>query len=290
MAARDCPGEYVLTGHLDAITNAGGPQDFTMTDLIAIAGVDRRPVRRRRRHARCSRRWSGSRPGPSTAPPIGDQVWAAFREQNDPEAVLTLHNGQSFPYGAATPARAGVAMPDAGTAHARADSSTTRPGRRRRRGHRHQHRSPSSLGGLTARQTATGACPTRRWSPAANSATGHPVAVFGPQTGYFAPQLLMLQELQGPGISSRGVAFSGLNLYTLIGRGPDYAWSATSAVQDITDTFAVAALQHRRQRADHGLRPATSTTASACAMESLAKTELVDADARPTPPPPAPTG
>ena len=25
MADRNCPGEYVLTGHLDAITNAGGP-------------------------------------------------------------------------------------------------------------------------------------------------------------------------------------------------------------------------------------------------------------------------
>ena len=43
----------------------------------------------------------------------------------------------------------------------------------------------------------------------AHTATGHPVAVFGPQTGYFAPQLLMLQELQGPGISARGVAFAG---------------------------------------------------------------------------------
>ena len=26
----------------------------------------------------------------------GDQVWAAFRAQNDPETVLTLHDGQSF--------------------------------------------------------------------------------------------------------------------------------------------------------------------------------------------------
>src|SRR6185503_8200294 len=34
-------------------------------------------------------------------------------------------------------------------------------------------------------------------------------------------------------------AFSGLNLYVEIGRGSDYAWSATSAVHDITDTFAV---------------------------------------------------
>ncbi len=73
----------------------------------------------------------------------------------------------------------------------------------------------------------------------AHSATGHPIAVFGPQTGYFAPQLLMLQELQGPGISARGAAFAGLNLYVQLGRGQDYAWSATSAGQDITDTYAV---------------------------------------------------
>ncbi len=39
MSARNCPGEYVLTGHLDAITNAGGPEPFKMTDLIATAGV-----------------------------------------------------------------------------------------------------------------------------------------------------------------------------------------------------------------------------------------------------------
>jgi acyl-homoserine lactone acylase PvdQ len=71
------------------------------------------------------------------------------------------------------------------------------------------------------------------------TAGGHPVAVFGPQTGYFAPQLLMLEELQGPGISARGAAFAGLNFYVELGRGPDYSWSATSAGQDITDTYAV---------------------------------------------------
>jgi acyl-homoserine lactone acylase PvdQ len=72
-----------------------------------------------------------------------------------------------------------------------------------------------------------------------STASGHPVAVFGPQTGYFAPQLLMLEELQGPGISARGAAFAGLSFYVELGRGQDYAWSATSAGQDITDTYAV---------------------------------------------------
>ncbi|TDU74759.1 penicillin amidase [Streptomyces sp. KS 21] len=49
----------------------------------------------------------------------------------------------------------------------------------------------------------------------------------------------MLQELQGPGISARGASFAGVSMYVQLGRGQDHAWSATSAGQDITDTFAV---------------------------------------------------
>ncbi|MFD1049686.1 penicillin acylase family protein, partial [Kibdelosporangium lantanae] len=71
------------------------------------------------------------------------------------------------------------------------------------------------------------------------TASGHPVAVFGPQTGYFAPQLLLLEELQGPGISSRGASFAGISFYVLLGRGQDYSWSATTSAQDIIDTYAV---------------------------------------------------
>jgi acyl-homoserine lactone acylase PvdQ len=70
------------------------------------------------------------------------------------------------------------------------------------------------------------------------SKTGHPLAVFGPQTGYFSPEILMEMDLHGPGIATRGVGFPGISLYTLIGRGTDYAWSATSANGDQVDTFA----------------------------------------------------
>ena len=73
----------------------------------------------------------------------------------------------------------------------------------------------------------------------ANSASGHPLAVFGPQVAYFAPQILMEEDLHGPGIDARGAAFPGVNLYVQLGHGRDYAWSATSAGQDIIDTFAV---------------------------------------------------
>jgi acyl-homoserine lactone acylase PvdQ len=71
---------------------------------------------------------------------------------------------------------------------------------------------------------------------AEHSVTGHPVAVFGPQTGYYAPQLLMEEELRGPHTAARGVSFAGTNFVVQLGRGIDYAWSATSPYTDITDT------------------------------------------------------
>jgi len=236
MAARDCPGEYVLTGHLDSVTNVGGPQAFQLTDLVAVAGVIGGLFGGgggTEMQSALVRIASRAKYGTT----IGDQVWSNFRSQNDPEAVLTLHNGQSFPYGGGDPAAAGVALPDAGTAtpeeliYDKTGSATSAAATG-------TSTIAASLSSLTVDDSHQGMSNAAVIS-GANSATGHPIAVFGPQTGYFAPQLLMLQELQGPGISSRGVAFSGLNLYTLLGRGPDYAWSATSSVQDITDTFAV---------------------------------------------------
>ncbi len=67
---------------------------------------------------------------------------------------------------------------------------------------------------------------------------GQPIAVFGPQTGYFSPQLLMEFSQQGGGINNRGVAFAGVP-YVIIGRGIDHAWSATSAGDDIIDIRAL---------------------------------------------------
>ncbi|GAA4601035.1 acyl-homoserine lactone acylase PvdQ [Actinoplanes octamycinicus] len=267
MAARDCPGEYVLTGHLDAITNEGGPADFVPTDLIAVAGVigglfgGGGGTEMQSALVRIAARAKYG----ATA---GDRVWQQFRSQNDPEAVLTLHDGQSFPYGAGNPNAAGVAMPDPGSAvpqeivFDRTGSAAS--------GTSGSSAIAKSLSTLTMDSASRGMSNAAVVS-AANSATGHPVAVFGPQTGYFAPQLLMLQELQGPGISSRGVAFSGLNLYTLLGRGPDYAWSATSSIQDITDTYAV-----RLCNAD-GSAPTTASTSylyhgTCTAMENLTRT------------------
>ena len=94
------PGEYVLTGHIDAITNAGEIQPFKLTDLVALASVvgglfgngggGEVAVGARR----CSP------PSRSTASTKGTEVWESFRERNDPEAVLDPPRRQSFPYAA----------------------------------------------------------------------------------------------------------------------------------------------------------------------------------------------
>ncbi len=71
------------------------------------------------------------------------------------------------------------------------------------------------------------------------TSTGHPIAVFGPQTSYYVPQLLVEKDVHGPGIDARGVGFAGTDLYVQLGRGRDYAWSATSAGNDNIDTFVL---------------------------------------------------
>ena len=69
---------------------------------------------------------------------------------------------------------------------------------------------------------------------AGHSADGHPIAVFGPQVSYFAPRILMQEDLHSPSYDAEGASFPGTGLVEL-GRGEDYAWSATSAGSDLID-------------------------------------------------------
>ena len=69
--------------------------------------------------------------------------------------------------------------------------------------------------------------------------TGAPIAVMGPQTGYFAPQLFWERSVQAPGISARGVGIAGGGSAITIGRGNDYAWSVTSGNGDNVDQFVL---------------------------------------------------
>ncbi|MEV6010816.1 penicillin acylase family protein [Streptomyces sp. NPDC051976] len=238
------PGEYVLTGHMDAITNAGTIEPFKLTDLIALASVigalfgtgGGGEVQSALSLAAAQQKYGVDE---------GSKVWESFRERDDPEATATVHDGTSFPYAGKPAQPQGEALPDPG-------SVTPEP------------LVYDATGGATQATTKSqGVLPANLFSTkkgmsnalvvsGAHTASGHPVAVFGPQTGYFAPQLLMLQELQGPGISARGASFAGLGMYIELGRGQDYSWSATSASQDVTDTYAVELCQDATHYLFHG--------------------------------------
>jgi acyl-homoserine lactone acylase PvdQ len=69
---------------------------------------------------------------------------------------------------------------------------------------------------------------------AKDSKDHHPIAVFGPQVSYFNPQILSQEEISAPDYHAEGASFPGTGLVEL-GRGEDYAWSATSAGSDLID-------------------------------------------------------
>ncbi|MGW0604858.1 penicillin acylase family protein [Streptomyces sp. NPDC002640] len=226
------PGEYVLTGHKDPLLNLGKIERFQLTDLVALASVIGALF--------------GSGGGGEVENALsllaaqsrygveeGTRVWESFRQRDDPEAAVTVR-GARFPYAGRPADPRGAALPDAGSVtreplvHDRTGSAAT---------------TAAEAVTEAAAEAAVGSA-RRGMSNALvvsgeHTASGHPVAVFGPQTGYFAPQLLLLQEIQGPGISARGASFAGLSMYVQLGRGQDYAWSATTSAQDIIDTYAV---------------------------------------------------
>ena len=139
-------------------------------------------------------------------PSAGHAVWQDLREAEDPEAPTTVN--QTFAYEPVpTGATPGSAVVDAGSLNVAASSVAP------------AHMSNALL------------------ISAARSATGHPIAVMGPQVGYFYPQFLMELDMHGGGIDARGAAFPGVSLYVLLGRGAHYAWSATSSDSDVIDQF-----------------------------------------------------
>jgi acyl-homoserine lactone acylase PvdQ len=71
----------------------------------------------------------------------------------------------------------------------------------------------------------------------ARTDNGHSTAVMGPQVGYFYPEILLEMDLHGGGLNARGASFPGTSLYVEIGRGPQFAWSATSSGSENVDQF-----------------------------------------------------
>jgi acyl-homoserine lactone acylase PvdQ len=183
-----------------------------------------------------------------TADHSGFATFLSFDDPNDPEAPTTIR-GKTFNYQTlAKPSKAvakTIALPDpgsvqnvnpivAGAAPGAQVRAASTPGK---------HRSGLALGARANAGPGLLQFPRSMSNAllvsAKDSASGHPLAVMGPQVSYFAPQILMEEDIHGPGIDAAGAAFPGVNLYVELGHGTDYAWSATSAGQNIIDTFAV---------------------------------------------------
>ncbi len=165
-------------------------------------------------------------------PDRGAAIWHDLRSQNDPEARVSIPT--SFPY-EQVPANVDPnsrAMPTAAPTSSMCNGGPL----------------PAPNSGLGQIVVGPVTVDLRQLVPtsqphasnelivtADHSATGHPIAVFGPQTGYFAPEILHEVDLHGPGLQARGVSFPGTEVFVELGRGVDYAWSATSAGADIID-------------------------------------------------------
>ena len=165
----------------------------------------------------------------------GRRAWSGFRSRNDPEAPTTVE--EAFPYQTGRAfAKQGLALPDPGSVvEAPVAPPLERPATA-------EQSAPEGFGDIGAQLQAALSGPghASNWElvSGAESKTGHPIGVLGPQVGYYQPQILMEMDIHGPGIDARGATFPGVGLYVLLGHGRDYAWSATTATTDNVDTFA----------------------------------------------------
>jgi acyl-homoserine lactone acylase PvdQ len=140
------------------------------------------------------------------------QAWNDMTEFNDPSSPTTI--SKKFSYGTIPKNPKGSVVLDAGSFKPTGPSMLAR------------------------------AAGVPRWASnflivgANRSTTGHPLFVAGPQIGYFYPGLTFEADISGPGFEARGAVAPGFPGNILIGRGPDFAWSLTSAGSDLIDTYA----------------------------------------------------
>jgi acyl-homoserine lactone acylase PvdQ len=163
-------------------------------------------------------------------PAGGEALFGDLSERFDADTPTT--GTRSFPYGAVPRTRAGNAILDAGSL------KRTQP-----------------AGASAAASAPAGTSP--RWSSnfllvgANRSTTGRPLFVAGPQIGYFYPGLTLEADVKGPGFEARGVYSPANPGAILIGRGPDFAWSLTSAGSDLIDEYVETLCGGSRTRYRH---------------------------------------
>ena len=174
-------------------------------------------------------------------PTKGKKIYNDLREKNDPDAPTTATTRTPYGGGAVRPGRPGVALPDLGAKTAPGSgapidgTAAPVPGIGALLGPAQDQRIDTPAGSIDV-PIVSGGMSNAILVGGRHTRTGRPMTVFGPQTGYYTPQLLTEEVLVGPGIKARGVAFAGTNLFVQLGRGVDYAWSATSASNDLVDT------------------------------------------------------
>jgi acyl-homoserine lactone acylase PvdQ len=226
------PGEYA------AIGRPQGPEPWKRTDLIAAASLvggifgqgGGQEIAWTQIHHALDARFKRKRAA---------KVFRDFRAAEDPEAPTTVLGRKRFTYQAppkklakgsrAIYRRGSLRLHDVVAAKSGAAATASAGGK-------------GLLDGLLAFPKAAS---NAMLVSARESASGKPLMVAGPQVAYFNPQILMEEDVHAPaaagkpGIDARGASFIGLNLYVQLGRGRDYAWSATSAGQDNIDTYAL---------------------------------------------------
>ncbi|TFV50478.1 penicillin acylase family protein [Blastococcus sp. TF02A_35] len=232
-----CPVEYAALQRL--------PQPWDRADVVYIASLVGGIFGKGGGAEYANARWL-KQLEQQFGPEEGRRIFDDLRSADDAHAPTTSSEPAPYGGGPVDPAKPGVALPDLdgptapGTGDDAGGGGIPAP----------------SLGSLSGRLAPA---PMRITGPfgtldlaevgdgmsnaalvsAEHTADGHPVAVFGPQTAYYAPQLLTEQAVVAPGIRARGVSFAGTNLVVQLGRGVDYAWSATSANSDNVDTVVV---------------------------------------------------
>jgi len=151
----------------------------------------------------------------------GRAVFDDFRQQNDPETPVTTTRHFSFDNPGPVNRRS-VAIPDPGSVRPTTVTVSGGVGADRRLGLPELPPAPLHSHGLLI--------------DGSRSRSGHPLAVMGPQLGFFSPEALDEIDVHGPGLNVRGVMLPGVFL-VIMGRGPDFVWSATTATTDDTDEF-----------------------------------------------------
>jgi acyl-homoserine lactone acylase PvdQ len=161
----------------------------------------------------------------------GAKAFTELKEQNDPGAQTTVVD-KRFPYEIVKHPNAKLtAIPDHPRKALKGGPTDTTPGCG---GLGSTPTAPVAIADIAALADTPQHMSNALVVDAKDTKAHHPIAVFGPQVSYFAPQILSQEEISAPGYHAEGASFPGTGIVEL-GRGEDYAWSATSAGSDLID-------------------------------------------------------